>query len=969
MIDGAGGVLGATLSYTLTAANDPVTGAATAVLAAGSEGAAYTVTLASLLAGFSDVDIATNGQVLSVVGLLASSGSIAANPDGSYTITQAANFNGPVTLSYSVTDGNGSTVGASLGYGVTAANDPPILTGTQALLAAGTEDTAYFVSLADLLAGFTDVNVATNGQVLSIANLLPSNGLAVLGVNALGNAGYTITPTLDFNGAVSLTYNVIDGAGGVLGATLSYTLNAVNDLVTGSATALLAAGTEGSAYTVTLASLLTGFSDVDIATNGQALSVVGLLASSGTVVANLDGSYTITQATDFNGPVSLSYSVTDGNGSTVPAGQSYAVTAVNDLPALTGLQAALAAGTEDTAYFVSFASLLAGFSDVDVATNGQVLSIANLVAANGTVVPSLDGLGYTITPALNFNGTMALTYNVIDGNLGSIAASQSYAVTAVNDAPVGTATAALVAGTEDTAYVVSAASLLAGFSDVDTGDILSVAGLSASNGTVVNNNNGTYTVTPAYNFNGAMGLAYSVIDGNGGSIAASQSYSVTAVIDVPNLDFDGDGKSDILWRNTATGADVIWKSGNSATTQAVAGVANQDWKIVGTGDFNFDGKSDILWRNTATGANTIWKSGNNLTVQAVATVADLNMKVVATGDFNGDGTSDILWRNSVTGANTIWKGGDSASVQAVAGVANQDWKVVGTGDFDGNGTSDILWRNTATGANTIWKGGESATVQAVAAVTNQNWNVVGTGDFNGDGKTDILWRNSVTGGDTIWRSGNSATVQAVATVADQNWKIAGTGDYDGDGKADILWRNTATGADVIWKSGNNATVQAVAGVASQDWSMVDGLETGDLLNGGAGSNTLYGTLRNDVLFGSTGRDTMTGGAGADTFVFTALNQSGITAASRDVITDFVNGTDRIDLSGIDAKTTVIGNDAFTFIGNGVFAGGGAAGAGQLRYSFAGTDTIVEGDVDGDGLADFQIQLTGNRTMTVADMVV
>ena len=150
--------------------------------------------------------------------------------------------------------------------------------------------------------------------------------------------------------------------------------------------------------------------------------------------------------------------------------------------------------------------------------------------------------------------------------------------------------------------------------------------------------------------------------------------------------------------------------------------------------------------------------------------------------------------------------------------------------------------------------------------------------------------------------------------------------------------------------------------------MIDGLETGDLLTGGAGANTLQGTVRADVLFGSTGRDTMTGGAGADTFVFTALNQSGITAASRDVITDFVNGTDRIDLSGIDAKTTVIGNDAFTFIGNGVFAGGGAAGAGQLRYSFAGTNTIVEGDVNGDGLADFQIQLTGHHTMTVADMV-
>ena len=113
---------------------------------------------------------------------------------------------------------------------------------------------------------------------------------------------------------------------------------------------------------------------------------------------------------------------------------------------------------------------------------------------------------------------------------------------------------------------------------------------------------------------------------------------------------------------------------------------------------------------------------------------------------------------------------------------------------------------------------------------------------------------------------------------------------------------------------------------------------------------------------------MTGSAGADAFVYTALNQSGVGAANRDLITDFVNGTDRIDLQGIDADATAAGNNAFTFIGTGIFSDGGAAGAGQLRYSFAGTNTVVEGDMDGNGTADFEIQLTGIHTMTAADMV-
>ena len=86
-------------------------------------------------------------------------------------------------------------------------------------------------------------------------------------------------------------------------------------------------------------------------------------------------------------------------------------------------------------------------------------------------------------------------------------------------------------------------------------------------------------------------------------------------------DFDGDGKSDILWRNGTTGANAIWKSANSATTQAINGVATV-WKAAGVGDFNGDGKADILWRNTSTGANSIWKSGNSATGQAVTAMAD-----------------------------------------------------------------------------------------------------------------------------------------------------------------------------------------------------------------------------------------------------------------------------------------------------------------------------------------------------------
>ena len=191
------------------------------------------------------------------------------------------------------------------------------------------------------------------------------------------------------------------------------------------------------------------------------------------------------------------------------------------------------------------------------------------------------------------------------------------------------------------------------------------------------------------------------------------------------------------------------------------------------GDFDGDGRFDILWRHGARGTNAIWRSGNSATPQAVTAVTNLAWTISGVGDFDGDGRADILWRNARSGANAIWRSGNSATPQAVRAVTDLAWTISGVGDFDGDGRSDILWRHAISGANAIWRSGNSATPQAVTAVTDLGWMVSGVGDFNGDGRSDILWRHDTRGANAIWRSGNSATPQAVTAVADQQWKVAG----------------------------------------------------------------------------------------------------------------------------------------------------------------------------------------------------
>ena len=88
----------------------------------------------------------------------------------------------------------------------------------------------------------------------------------------------------------------------------------------------------------------------------------------------------------------------------------------------------------------------------------------------------------------------------------------------------------LIDGEEDVAYTIKATDLLQGYTDVD-GDALAVKNLRASNGNLSDNGNGTWTFTPAKDFNGKVNLNYTVTDGNGEEIAAQNSFSLVAVND------------------------------------------------------------------------------------------------------------------------------------------------------------------------------------------------------------------------------------------------------------------------------------------------------------------------------------------------------------------------------------------------------------------------------------------------------
>ena len=152
---------------------------------------------------------------------------------------------------------------------------------------------------------------------------------------------------------------------------------------------------------------------------------------------------------------------------------------------------------------------------------------------------------------------------------------------------------------------------------------------------------------------------------------------------------------------------------------------------------------------------------------------------------------------------------------------------------------------------------------------------------------------------------------------------------------------------------------------------------GNVLYGGGSSDRLYGRSGNDTLFGNDGRDAIYGNMGADRmtggdqvgardrYIYFSADESEAGWRNRDVITDFEAGVDRIEISRLDADVTTVVKDAFIFIADDGFSGT----AGELGYVHSDSNTIVQADLDGDGNADFEIQLLGTLTLTEDDFLI
>lgn len=198
------------------------------------------------------------------------------------------------------------------------------------------------------------------------------------------------------------------------------------------------------------------------------------------------------------------------------------------------------------------------------------------------------------------------------------------------------------------------------------------------------------------------------------------------------------------------------------------------------------------------------------------------------------------------------------------------------------------------------------------------------------------------------------------------YKYGGAGAFPNQTyQATNYWVDVVFKPATTWSAapGNDTTVDTSepivgSGIALKGTSLADVLEGtagDDRLIGAGGNDQLFGNAGDDMLRGGPGKDILVGGAGADTFVF---GKATVGSTAVDTIRGFSHAEgDLIDLSEIDANSGQDGNQAFDLIGSHAFSGA----AGELRFDRG----LLQGDVDGDSVADFSIEVA-SQTSLVAD---
>ncbi len=466
-------------------------------------------------------------------------------------------------------------------------------------------------------------------------------------------------------------------------------------------------------------------------------------------------------------------------------------------------------------------------------------------------------------------------------------------------------------------------------------------------------------------------------------------------------DFDGTGNAsaNILRGNSgnnafygAAGKDTLYgEAGNDelfggASNDRLDGGTGNDTMDDGAGNdiYVIDSANDVVVEAEKAGTDTLWSSLLSIDLADFANVENITLIETAYRAFGDDG-NNVLRGNE--GNNQLFGGAGKdrlfggAGADNLYGGAGNDYLHAGpAGDtfeqmYGGAGRDTYIISSST--HRVAENEGDGYDVIRASVTYNLSW-VSGTGtqrverlvltgrdaiDGIGSSADDMINGNRAenvlygSGGDDSLYGASGADTLSGGAGDDRMFGGSGNDLYYVGSADDFVSERANRGIDTVYVEYVSYTLTAnVENLVFINWGSRTG--TGNSLDNrllGSDkmtSETLLGKAGNDTLNGMLAKDTLTGGTGADVFEFTDASHSGVNFNRRDVITDLSKSDgDKIDLSAIDANENIEEDQAFSFIEQSAFSA-----AGQLRIIQSGSSAILEGDTNGDGNADFAIEL-------------
>ncbi|MEZ8501735.1 VCBS domain-containing protein [Vibrio splendidus] len=560
-------------------------------LNSGKEDLAQTITATELLANTIDVDSNDLGK-LTIENLLVDHGSVVDNKDGTYTFTPTKDYNGQINFSYDVTDAHGGTTHTGASTTLTATPDGAIISEvtTDHVTEDGSHSSHNAGVTTELANGRLQVVDPDSGenkfqysQFGESAVHDPFGGM--LRIDSMGNWGYSVNNANLQHLAQGQTETVVYRVHSYDGTEYELHIDVVgtNDAPTVTQVAL-SNGTEDTHYQMQASQF--GFTDVDSGDTLHSVAITDLPpATQGKFV--LDGhdvtagqhiptadisKLQFVPAQDFNGDVQFKYAVNDGHVDSQEATNTLHIDAVGDAAVITGTttgdvdeghgtyhdrspnyaQPGMAKLTNDPLYTDGKLEIIdpdTGEAQFD--TKGVGYSYHGTY---GQLILNADGnWHYKVTVGSNQQNVATKIDQLGDGQeltdtitiYSKDGTAQDIVITihGDNDRPYISSEVTLATGTEDTALTFTKADLLANTVDVDANDAgkLSIANLLVDHGSVIDNKDGTYTLTPTKDYNGQVHFSYDVTDAHGGTTHTGAITTLAAVNDAAT--FTGDSGS------------------------------------------------------------------------------------------------------------------------------------------------------------------------------------------------------------------------------------------------------------------------------------------------------------------------------------------------------------------------------------------------------------------------------------------